>query len=543
MSSSEYYKLSQEADKALSQGKFADAAEIYQKLTKAFPFDGLKWRRLGFSLYQLKRYREAVEPYMKAHQFGGYEGATLTSYYIAATYARAGDTANALDWVEKAVNEFHYPSKPSLLDDPAFESIKTEPRFLKLFNLPKKEFSRDDGWRADLDYLLAEIGRLNPVYGFGKQPLPAEFLRSAEHLKTQIPKLSDAEIYFEMQHLLSLLRHTHNNLHAFLAGDLLKFKQLPLTLYVFPEGLYIFDAEKGYEDLIGARITHFDKTSVEQALKAVEYVIPRENDMEILWRAPDFLRIVQLLHVLKITEKPDRVNLTIIDREGKTRTVSPEPIAIKRRPKLTAPSFVGIAAPPLYLSKPEDEYWFEHLPDDKTVYFQFNQVANKESGESMNQFSRRLREFLTKNSVENLIVDVRRNNGGQTLFYPEMLRTLLDFDINHPGRLFVIIGRNTFSATGNFITDLSRLSNAVFVGEPSGSKPLMVGGDEASFVLPYSGALGSLSSSSWVLTNPRDTRLWITPQIPVQLTAKDYFANRDTVMETLLQILREKPKA
>jgi hypothetical protein len=121
-----------------------------------------------------------------------------------------------------------------------------------------------------------------------------------------------------------------------------------------------------------------------------------------------------------------------------------------------------------------------------------------------------------------------------------MLRTLLDFDTRRPGKLFVIIGRGTFSATGNFITDLSRLSNAVFVGEPSGAKPLLVGGDEATIVLPYSGAKGALSSSSWALTNPRDTRLWITPQIPVQPTSKDYFANRDPVMETLLGVLREK---
>jgi tetratricopeptide (TPR) repeat protein len=542
MSASEYYRLSQEADLFLSKGSYARAAENYEKLTKAFPFDGLKWRRLGLSLYQLKKYREAVEPFMKAHRLGAYEGSTLSSYYIAANYARAGDAEKALDWVEKAVNEYHYPGKPSLLEDPAFESIKTNPRFLKLFNLPKKEFSRDAGWRADLDYLLAEISRLNPVYGSGKQPLPAEFLRAAQRLKTEIPKLSDAEIYFEMQHLLVLLGHTHNSLHAFLAGDLLNLKQMPLTFYVFPEGLYIVDAEKGYEDLIGARITQFDKTATERAMKAVEYVIPRENEMEILWRAPDFLRIVQLLHALKLTDKPDRVNLTVVDREGKTRTVSPEPIAVKRRPKLTAPRLPGIAAPPLYLSKPDDEYWFEHLPQEKAVYFQFNQVSNKEGGESMNQFALRLRGFLAQNNVENLVVDLRRNNGGQTLHYNEMLRTLLDFDIQHPGRLFVIVGRWTFSATGNFITDLSRLSSAVFVGEPSGAKPLMVGGDEASFVLPYSGARGSLSSSTWALTNPRDTRLWITPNIPVQLTAKDYFANCDAVMETVTNLIGRDKK-
>lgn len=538
LSPAEYHDLSRQAEQSLGRGDYAKAAEILDKVLKAYPLEGLKWRRLGFSLYQAGKFQEAIPAFKKGNDLGHPLGRIVTGYYIAASYARAGDKDNALEWLNTIIYRYHYAGKKFLLDDPAFESLKNDARFLKLFNLPKREFSRNEGWRYDLDFLLSEIKRLNPVYR--NSPLPPDLTKAASKLRKDIPKLSNAETYFEMEHLLSLLKHAHNGLLPSLAGDMVGLKQLPVTFYAFPEGLFIIDAAPPYEDLIGAKVLSFDKTPAERALDATGYLLSRENDMEILWRGPGLLSIPQALHALKLTASPETMALTILDRDGKARMVAPKPTPIKNGSKLVSPRLLGISAPPLYLSQPGDPYWFKHLKDDETVYFQFNQVTNKNNGESLARFSLNLREYIKSNDVQNLIVDVRRNNGGLTDLYVELLRTLLEFDIHHPKRLYVIIGRSTFSATGNFITDLSRLSGAVFVGEPSGAKPLLVGGDEAPITLPYSGAMGNLSSSTWALTNPHDSRLWISPDIPIQLTAKDYFANRDTVLETLLPIIRKE---
>jgi tetratricopeptide (TPR) repeat protein len=537
-----YYELSQEAERLLMQNDYAKAAEAYEKLTKAYPLDGEKWRRLGVSLYQLGKFREAIPAFLKAQEFGVSPYPQANVIYIARSYARAGDVENALIWLEKAIQQFRYnlESRQALLSNPAFESLRSNPRFVELVGgLPKREFTRDEGWRYDIDYLLSEIKRLNAVYS--KQPLPDELLRAANHLKGQIPKLSNEQILLEMQHLLVLLRQTHNELFPSGQERLVKLTQLPLTFYAFPEGLYIVDATQGYENLIGARVLRFDGTTAERALELTGYIIPRENDLELLWRGPDRLKIVQWLHALKLTSNPDRVNVTVVDRKGKTRTVSPEPVRLSSRPKLNAPRIPNLPAPPLYLTRPSDFYWFEYLPEDKTLYLQFNQVRNKPD-ESLSQFSFRVRDFLAKNNVRNLIVDLRRNNGGDTYIYTELLRTLINFDAGRDNRLFVFIGRSTFSATANFITDLDRLTNAVFVGELSGGKPITVGSDESPFVLPYSGVGGLLSSTIWQLTSPRDARLWITPDIPVQLSAGEYFANRDPVMETVLTLIRNSAK-
>ena len=529
-----YYELSQAAEQFFQQKNAAKAAQAYDKLTKAYPFVGENWLRLAQSLQALGRFKEAADAFAKAQELGLPRATHWNAVDVAQSYARAGDVENALLWLEKANRQFRFGNRSSLMKEPGFASLKDNPRFLELIGATKREFTRDEGWRYDIDYLLSEVKRLNPVYS--NQPLPDELVQAARRLKTQIPKLSDAQVLFEMEHLLALLKQAHNGLDFDTPGKIVKLTQLPLTFYAFPEGLYIVDAKQPYEDLIGSRVLRFDDTTAEKALEATKYIIGRENEMAILWGGPDRLKLVQFLHAMKLTSNPDRVNITVIDREGKTRTVSPDPVAVSRGPKLNAPRIPNLPPPPLYLTRPDDQYWFEYLSKEKTLYLQFNQVSEKKE-EPLLQFGLRVRDFLAKNDVRNLIVDVRRNNGGSTFYYSELLRTLIGFDLNKDNTLIVFPGRNTFSAASNFITDIDRLTNAVFVGEPSSSTPLMVGGDEAVVPLPYSGVAAFIASTSWALTTPRDSRLWVTMDIPVSLTAKDYFTNRDPLLETVLSLI------
>jgi len=153
-----------------------------------------------------------------------------------------------------------------------------------------------------------------------------------------------------------------------------------------------------------------------------------------------------------------------------------------------------------------------------------------------------LRQFLDEQSVQNLVVDLRHNNGGNTFLYPELVRTIVHFDAAREDRkLYVLIGRNTYSAAVNFVVDLERFTRAVFVGEPTGGKP-NTHGDESPTVLPYSGMRFLLSSVYWQLSSPRDSRLWVPPGVPVPLTAQDYFANCDPALEAIRKLIQKGGK-
>jgi hypothetical protein len=200
--------------------------------------------------------------------------------------------------------------------------------------------------------------------------------------------------------------------------------------------------------------------------------------------------------------------------------------------KLTAPPLLSAAATPLWLREPGAAFAVEPLAEPGAWYLRFNQVADGRS-ETLEHFGLRLRaELRAHPDVHALVVDLRRNNGGNTYLYTELLRTLIAFSTGEGNRIYVLVGRGTYSAAQNFATELGRMAGATFVGEPTGSRPVAFG-DPVSGPLPYSGANGGPSTVVWQLTSPRDTRLWIAPDLPVALTAADYFAGRDPVLDAV----------
>jgi tetratricopeptide (TPR) repeat protein len=533
-----YFELLQQARQFHAQAAWPASADAHSRLVAAYPWNGEVWQRLAVARYNSGDFRGAAQAFAMADEQGIQPYPQTNALWAAVSHARAGAVAPAEAWLEIALRRYRYGEAPELRDNrtEAYAALRALPRFDELMPPgPNAALSRDEGWRRDLDVLLSEVRRLNPVYS--REPLPDTLARAAARLRERIPQLTDAHVAIEFQHLLSLLGHNHNTYAFWQPGRTVTFMQLPVTFYLFPEGLHVIAAREGFEDLVGARVLRFDDTAAADALAAMDYMVARENPMELVWRGPILLGLPQVLHALGLTRSGDAVELTVLDRTGRTRSVRLAGAAFAGRPKLQAPRIDGLPPAPLYLTRPDDRFWFEPLPRQQALYVQFNQVVDA-PGESLAQFGVRLRRVLAASpEVRNLIVDVRRNNGGDTYLYPELLRTLIGFDQQEGTRLAILIGRNTFSATTNLITDLDRLTNAVFVGEPSGGKPLTAGGDESSVVLPWSGLSFLLSSAVWQLTSPRDTRLWITPNVPVQLSARDYFANRDPVLEAALRLV------
>jgi len=58
-------------------------------------------------------------------------------------------------------------------------------------------------------------------------------------------------------------------------------------------------------------------------------------------------------------------------------------------------------------------------------------------------------------------------------------------------------------------------------------------GDEAKIMLPWSGIAAAVSSVRWQTSHHWDQRTSIAPQLPVTITAADYFAGRDPVLEVV----------
>jgi C-terminal processing protease CtpA/Prc len=147
---------------------------------------------------------------------------------------------------------------------------------------------------------------------------------------------------------------------------------------------------------------------------------------------------------------------------------------------------------------------------------------------------------MEQTRVDNVILDLRHNNGGSTPLYEELLRSLIAFSRAPGHTVYVLIGRRTYSATGNFVTDLERLVRPVFVGEPS-SECCNLYGDPIMLTLPYSRTQLEVTALRWQLSVPSDRRREITPDVPVQLTAAAYFAGRDPALDAIFELIAAQP--
>ncbi|MGB8966136.1 MAG: hypothetical protein WCB99_10900, partial [Candidatus Cybelea sp.] len=128
---------------------------------------------------------------------------------------------------------------------------------------------------------------------------------------------------------------------------------------------------------------------------------------------------------------------------------------------------------------------------------------------------------------------LRFNGGGDNILLPVVVQNLVRREsINAPGKLFVIIGRNTQSAAENLVSRLQRDTHAVFVGEPTGERPNQFG-DPWPFILPNSHIEVHIASIQWEDIDPRDDRDWTGPDLAAELTSSDYASNIDPAMNLI----------
>jgi len=529
-----------------NQGKLAEAVPIAQAQVLQYACDAWVWTLLGDGLMAANRPREATQAYIRAMEIAGPGTPAGPGYRLAVAYMTSGDSKSAMDVLEELVFKYAYRDRRLLYSNPAFASLQKEPRFLRIAGrFDTTGWTRNEGWTRDLDYLVEEVRRVDPVYSRiplptgefrAPIPLPKEFTLLEAKLRRDIPGLSDEEIYVGFARLLASLKQGHTGMLAYGPPGRFPFTQLPFNLWAFPDGLYVVKAGTAATDLVGGQLLAIENTPALEVFRKIREIDTHESGMEVLWTGPTLLRYAQILKGLGVVSRTDRIAVTVRRRSGEIvrRVLDTVPIDAdpnKNRPKLNSPPGV---IPPLFLRNVSEFQWSQRISDN-TLFVQMNQVQ-PDPDQSIADFALELRRMLREQPIRNVILDLRNNNGGNTTKYPELLRTLIQFTADDRNRLYVMIGRWTYSAAANLATDLQRLAHPIFVGEPTSQTGNQFG-DNSIFLLPYSRHAAAVTCVVWQLSDPFDKRAVITPQVPVQLTAKAYFAGQDPALETIQQII------
>jgi hypothetical protein len=247
---------------------------------------------------------------------------------------------------------------------------------------------------------------------------------------------------------------------------------------------------------------------------------------------PELMSYPRILFGLGLIPHPDKITMTVLNKAG-----SAERVTLKEEPRTSEEGWASARAEqgpdvPLYLKDLKSNYWFEYVADAKLLFFQYNVV--REGEEPLRLFLDRLFRFANEHDVERFVIDLRWNTGGTRLLNQQLIHRLIRNDkINKTGKLFVVVGRYTVSAGMMLASEIERNTDAIFVGEPTGSSPNFVGQD-VGIRLPYSGMQGSLSDLYWQNSSATDFRVWIPPLLYTPPSFVLYSSNRDPALEAIL---------
>lgn len=135
--------------------------------------------------------------------------------------------------------------------------------------------------------------------------------------------------------------------------------------------------------------------------------------------------------------------------------------------------------------------------------------------------------------AERLILDLRSLGGGNHISLPLIHALVRSERFATRGRLFVLIGRGTFSAGQNLVTLLGVHLAPIWVGEPTAGRPNHYG-VVGHFVLPHSGVEVRHARYFNQDSDPADYRHWQAPHLYAPPSVSAELQGRDPALETAL---------
>jgi tetratricopeptide (TPR) repeat protein len=393
-------------------------------------------------------------------------------------------------------------------------------------------------WSEDLSYLTEQMEGIHPdLFSMVSEKV---FKDEVKELHTKLPLYDDNKTRAEFLRILALPNdgHTMPDIQSF---DL-DWHIYPLNVFYFNDGIYVTDAGRGNQDLIGSKILKIGNTDVNEVYTRLKKYLGSESEQHSKSRLAIIL-LSEWLFAEGLIDDTGNVPFELQKINGETVVVRLNPIHYLPYFYWTLIRKVENNAHPAITNDRKDNYWFEYWPEKKVFYLQFNACMEDED-KPVSEFISQLDQAVKSKPFEKFILDIRNNNGGAVhLLHPIADYFIQNKDINQSGKFYVLTSRKTFSAAVLFASILERNTKAIFVGEPTAQAPFQRGaGSPQMITLPNSGLKCLVSRMFLHASFAMDKRLSLIPEIRLPFTIEDFMSNRDNVLETVLNF-HYTPKA
>jgi hypothetical protein len=372
-------------------------------------------------------------------------------------------------------------------------------------------------WQADIRAMVDGIERLHisPFHYTTR----AKLEQAAAELEARVPHLPPEAVPVRMKQIVALVGDGHTRLVA------PPHPTYPLQLYWFDDDLRIVSTLGDDKDLLGGRVKRIGRYDVQEVMRRVSALVSQdENRWLMMNRTPPLLVDATVLWAMGIASEHDQVAIEV-ERGGKVLKKSLYATSDKIDDSRWLRPF---SVAPLYLAHQNDDFWFETVPDTKTIYVIFNHYAH---------FAGHAQDLLKDIDAihpDRLIIDMRENGGGNFSLPREYLLPFIKASrtLNRKGHLYIIIGRKTFSAGMSNAADFRNDTNSILVGEPAGERPNSYQ-ENGEFCLPNSHLHVTVSTKHYKFANADPEAL--LPDERIDIGWSDYEGGNDPVLSWILR--------
>lgn len=391
-------------------------------------------------------------------------------------------------------------------------------------------------WNADLDYLVKELSEKH--YNFYSLKSKDDFLTGIEGIKQKSNNLSDFQMALCTQQLIAKFGDSHTALNY---RSLLNPAQiLPLNFNWMKEGIYVLHTSKQYESILGNKVLSVNNIPISTVIDSLSTLITVDNPSSVKLMVPKMITFLQILNHFGFSNT-EQVKLELLSEDNKKQTCIVTPDKPSRENIVSVkPDSVSFIT-----RSTKRVFNLNYFPNDDIYYLMYNKCMSKEvalqyGSKEMAQklpsfvdFENKVFHMIDSIPAKKFVFDMRYNSGGSSAQGTAFVKKLAKYlEQNPTTKLYVVLGRSTFSSAILNAIDFKRMTNAVFVGEETSGKPNHFG-EVKQLQLPSS-KLACSYSTKYFRVIDEDTNTF-SPDVKIEMSFSEFMKGIDPVYDWIKQ--------
>lgn len=372
-------------------------------------------------------------------------------------------------------------------------------------------------WHEDLAAFARELPRrhANAFFTLSRAAFDAEVAA----LDTRVAAANGDEMFVGLQTIAKSIGDGHTGVVA--PKDR---RVMPLKVGKFGSAFRVIATGPGLERAFGARLLKIGSMPMADVWQRVLTMTSADELDELRTsEALIYLSRGYALHGLGITRERTHAVYTLADEAGRQFELDVGGLLPGQDAHLKAPG----EDKSLRLLQKNATFACDNPADTNAVYCVWRGY------EHLDTLAKQMFALLKTSNAQKLILDMRDNGGGDnTVGFAEIIKPLeARADLNRKGRLYILVGAETFSAAMNNAAQFQDETNAILVGETIGERPNSYQ-EPRQFRLPNSHLVVRASTLYYTFRKKGENA--VRPDKEIIPTWDDVKAGRDPVLDWTL---------